>query len=156
MISQRRNKSISALMCFVVLVPAGSARGQFSFATTGYPSADQFDLGYGFTPYGGYDASGYASGYGFNPFSVAGYESVGGYGSSPYGYGVSTGRMGMGYQSAGRLYNRAYQSARPGTTTDFQPLYNMITALPGWTAPGALGALAIEFPCQHSAGPAVR
>jgi hypothetical protein len=135
MISQRWNKPISALSFCVVLAGADSARAQIGFATAGYPTVSQFGLGYGFSPFGGYDDSGYASGFGSNPFGVAGYGSVGGYGASPYGYGVGTGQIGSGYQSANGLYNRAYQAARAQTTTDFQPLYNVITALPGWNAP---------------------
>jgi hypothetical protein len=131
MISQRWIKPISLLFFCVALAAAHSARAQYGFAIAGNPSVSQLGLGYGFTPFGGYDTSSFGS----NPFGVAGYGSVGGYGSSPYGYGLGTGQIGPGYQSAGRLYNRAYQAARPQTTTDFQPLYNAITALPGWNAP---------------------
>jgi hypothetical protein len=129
--SRRWNRPILILFFCVALAAAHSARAQYGFAIAGNPSVSQLGLGYGFTPFGGYDASGFGS----NPFGVAGYGSVGGYGSSPYGYGLGTGQIGSGYQSAGRLYNRAYQAARPQTTTDFQPLYNVITALPGWNAP---------------------
>jgi hypothetical protein len=67
-----------------------------------------------------------------NPFSTSGYGLTGGYGTSPYGYGVQTGRIGPGYQGATSLYNRAYQRASPGTTVAFQPLINAITLVPGW------------------------
>ena len=121
-------------------LPGAGGRGPGSGAVrvlrrAGYPSVSQFGLGYGFTPFGGYGGSGYASGFGSNPFSVAGYGSVGGYGSSPYGYGIGNGQVGSGYRSAGQLYNHAYQVGRPQTTTSFQPLYNIITSLPGWNAP---------------------
>jgi hypothetical protein len=70
-----------------------------------------------------------------NPFGVAGYGTVGGYGGSPYGYGIRNGQLGSGYRGAGQLYNQAYQAARPQTVTNFQPLYDAITLLPGWNAP---------------------
>ena len=72
---------------------------------------------------------------GTNPISTPGYGSVGGYGVSPYGYGITNGRLGSGYQSAGGLYNRAYQAARPQTTIAYQPLINAITSLTDWNGP---------------------
>ena len=66
-----------------------------------------------------------------NPY--AGYTPfVGSYSS---GYGIRTGQIGFGYQSAGWLYQQGYQAARPQTTTTFQPLYSAITSLPGWYGP---------------------
>ena len=43
---------------------------------------------------------------------------------------------GPGYQSAGRLYNPGY--SRPQTTTNYQPLINAITLLPGWYGQGPI------------------
>jgi hypothetical protein len=82
--------------------------------------------------------SGYGVGisYGANPFAgytgtpSLGYNPLGGAG---YGYGISNGRIGAGYQAAGRLYQPYYQAARPGTTIALQPLYNLITSVPGWS-----------------------
>jgi hypothetical protein len=56
------------------------------------------------------------------------------YGFPPYGYGIGTGRVGPGYQAAGRLYNPAF--GQPQTTTNFQPLINAITLVPGWYGTG--------------------
>lgn len=75
------------------------------------------------------------SGFPSNTALGAGYGTVGGYGASPYGYGVRTGQVGSGYQSAARLYNYSYQAARPQTVTSYQPLINAITLLPGWNGP---------------------
>ncbi len=98
------------------------------------PTLDYFGLGQQSTPLGGGGNFASASGYVGNPFSTAGYGVVGGYGVSPYGYGVQTGQVASGYRPAGSLYSNVYQAARPQTTVAFQPLYNAITALPGWNS----------------------
>ncbi len=70
-------------------------------------------------------------------YGTPGYPSTGQYGAYPsYGYGVNNGRVGSGYQSAGRLYPQSYQVARPQTTIALQPLYSAITSLPGWYGGG--------------------
>ncbi len=67
--------------------------------------------------------------------TVGGYGSFGGRGTSPYswGYNVNNGQLGAGYQSAARYHLPTLPSVRPQTTIAFQPLYNAITALPGWS-----------------------
>jgi len=118
----------------LALAAGGSARGQDGLhGIPGYPSVSQFGLGYGSTPFGGFGGHSATAGLGSNPFGTAGYGSIGGYGSSPYGYGLRNGRIGSGYQPAGRLYNQAYQS-RPQTTLALQPLYDIITSVPGWSS----------------------
>ena len=69
-------------------------------------------------------------------FVVLGLESRASaqYGFAPYGYGIGNGRVGPGYQAAGRLYNPAFGQAQ--TTTNYQPLINAITLLPGWYGTG--------------------
>jgi hypothetical protein len=134
--SQLWSKPISVLGFCLTLAVAGPVRAQYGFeGVPAYPSDSQFGLGYESTPFGGFGDTGGWSGYGSNPFSVSGYGSVGGYGSSPYGYGIGNGNVGSAYQSAGRLYNHAYQAARPQTTIALQPLYNIITSVPGWNGP---------------------
>ena len=75
----------------------------------------------GVNPYAGYAGT---PGLGYNPLGGAG---------SGYGYGITNGQVGVGYRSAGRLYPQAYPAARPGTTVALQPLYNLITSVPGWS-----------------------
>jgi hypothetical protein len=104
---------------FLTLAPAvcGRAQAQYGFPgnITGYHLAGQL-----------------GSGYGVNPF--AGYGSFGGVGGVPsVGYGIRNGQLGAGYQSAGRLYQQGFQAARPQTTIVLQPLYNLITSVPGWS-----------------------
>jgi hypothetical protein len=104
----------SVLVLALGLTEPGRAGAQYGFPghIPGYPSVSQF-----------------GSGYGANPFS--GYGSFGGEPST--GYGVSNGQLGAGYQSAGRLYQQGFQATRPQTTVALQPLYDVITSLPGWS-----------------------
>jgi hypothetical protein len=51
------------------------------------------------------------------------------------GYGIRTGQVGSGYQSAYGLYRQAYSAPRAQTTVALQPLYSAITSLPGWNGP---------------------
>ena len=101
----------------------------------GYPSVGQFGLGNPSVPFGGAGGTVGSSGLGSNPFSTAGFGSAGGFGSSPYGYGVGNGQISSGYRAAGRLYSQAYRAARPQTTIALQPLYDAITSVPGWNRP---------------------
>src|SRR5271168_354047 len=112
MVSRRWNRPNAIFVSSLALLIGGSARAQIgaTLATAGYPTIGLYGRGYGST-------------------------AVGGYGAFPYGYGTGNGQVGRGYQAAGRIYNQAYQAARPQTVTNFQPLYNMITALPGWYGP---------------------
>jgi hypothetical protein len=66
---------------------------------------------------------------------TAGYGTVGGYGISPYGYGVGNGQIVAGYQPAVRLNYQGFHPTRPQTTTSFSPLFDAITSVPGWSAP---------------------
>ena len=132
MIPQRRSTMLFALFFGLILASASSAGARFGISGARYSLLSQLGRGYASMPYGGYRN---ASGFGSNMFSVAGYAAVGGYGYSPYGYGVGNGQVGSGYQSAAVLYNNAYRAGRPQTTTDFQPLMSAITSLPGWNAP---------------------
>jgi hypothetical protein len=65
------------------------------------------------------------------PGAVPGYSPV------PYGYGINNGLVGPGYQAAYLLNSRAYYGAAPQTVTDYQPLINAITSIPGWYGPQA-------------------
>jgi hypothetical protein len=132
MIPQRRSTTLFALFFGVILASASPASAWFGHSGSRYWLLSQLGRGFASMPYGGYRN---ASGFGSNVFSVAGYAAVGGYGYSPYGYGVRNGQVGSGYQSAAVLYNNAYRAGRPQTTTDFQPLMSAITSLPGWNAP---------------------
>lgn len=58
------------------------------------------------------------------------------YPGTPYGYQITNGRIGPGYGAAYGLNARAY-AARGGTVTDYQPLINAITSIPGWYGPAA-------------------
>jgi hypothetical protein len=133
MILQRRSATLFALFFCMILASASSAGERFGFFSGArFWLLSQLGRGYASMPYGGYRN---ASGFGSNMFSVAGYAAVGGYGYSPYGYGVRNGQVGSGYQSAAGLYSNAFRAGRPQTTTDFQPLMSAITSLPGWNAP---------------------
>ena len=132
MIPQQRGTLLFALFFGLILASASSAGARFGISGARYSLLSQLGRGYASLPYGGYRN---ASGFGSNMFSVAGYAAVGGYGYSPYGYGVGNGQVGSGYQSAAVLYNNAYRAGRPQTTTNFQPLMSAITSLPGWNAP---------------------
>jgi hypothetical protein len=119
MMSRHARNVILALVVALTTSAARSSRAQYAFdGTPGYSSGGALGVGYG-----------------SNPFSVAGYGTVGGYGISPYGYGIGNGRVGRGYWSAAGLYNGAYLAGRPQTVTNYQPLMNAITLLPGWNAP---------------------
>jgi hypothetical protein len=124
--------------CFAAALCLSIASGNNARAQIGLPglpdnpTLEYFGLGEQSTPLSGSGDFTNASGYFGNPFSTAGYGSVGGYGISPYGYGVETGQVASGYQPAGFLYSNVYQGARPRTTVAYQPLYDAITAVPGW------------------------
>jgi hypothetical protein len=67
--------------------------------------------------------------------SVGGYN-YGGIGVNPaLGYGIRTGQVGPGYQSAYGLYRQSYAVPPARTTIALQPLYSAITSLPGWDGP---------------------
>jgi hypothetical protein len=119
MMPRHSSKVISGLVVCLIVLAAASIRAQYGFdGTPGYSIGSQVGLGYG-----------------SNPFSVAGYGVTGGYGISPYGYGIGNGQVGRGYQSAAQLYNRAYRAGGAQTVTNYQPLMNLITLLPGWNGP---------------------
>jgi hypothetical protein len=113
MISRPWSVILSLLVLTLAAAAGERAWAQFGVGgfSAGYPSAGAFGSGYVGNSYGGYGG-----------FSAA-------------GYGVRSGRIGPGYQSAGRLYQMGYQAARPQTTVAFQPLYNAITLVPGWYGP---------------------
>jgi hypothetical protein len=119
MMSRHASKAISAVIFCRTAWTAVSTTAQY-----GYGGAAGYSLG-----------SQYRLGYGSNPFSVAGYGTVGGYGISLYGYGIGNGRVGRGYQAAAGLYGGAFQLGRAQKVTNYQPLINTITSLPGWNAP---------------------
>ncbi len=132
----RWNSLVTALALCLALAIAGSARAQSGLhGIPGYPSASQFGLGNSTVPLGGPGGAVGSSGFGSNPLSTAGFGSPGGIGSAPYGYGLANGQITSGYRAAGRLYSQAYQAARPQTTIALQPLYDIITSVPGWNRP---------------------
>jgi hypothetical protein len=133
MLFQRLITGFCALAFCMSLASGNVARAQIGLpGLPDNPTLDYFGLGESSTPLSaGGDSTG-VSGYFGNPFSTAGYGSIGGYGISPYGYGVETGQVASGYQPAGFLYSNVYQGARPRTTVAYQPLYDAITAVPGW------------------------
>ncbi len=65
------------------------------------------------------------------PGAVPGYSPV------PYGYRINNGLVGPGYQAAYRLNPQSYYGAAQQTVTDYQPLINAITSIPGWYGPPA-------------------
>jgi hypothetical protein len=137
MSSRRCNKPISALVFCLAVWAADSCKARYGSIGAGHVLVSQVGMGHAATPFGGRGNYGAVSGAGSSPFSMAGYGWVGGYGTSPYGYGygVQNGQVGPGYYAASQLYGRAYQPARSGTVTNFQPLMSAITSLPGWNAP---------------------
>ncbi len=68
-----------------------------------------------------------------------GYPGAGYSYRAPYGYQINNGRVGSGYQAAYGLSQRAYMRAAPLTVTNYQPLINAITSLPGWNEPAGHG-----------------
>ena len=137
----RRLVTVVTAMALLLSISGGTiARAQIGLpGLPENPTLDYFGLGEQSTPLAGSGDFSSASGFVGNPFSTAGYGSVGGYGISPYdygvspyGYGVQTGQVASGYRPAGSLYSNVYQGARPQTTVNYQPLFNAITALPGW------------------------
>ena len=133
MFIQRLIGGLTAVAFCLLFASANGARAQIGLpGLPANPTLQYFGLGEQSAPVGGSGNFAGASGYFGNPFSTAGYGTVGGYGISPYGYGVQTGQVASGYRPAGFLYSNVYQAARPQTTVSFQPLYNAITALPGW------------------------
>jgi hypothetical protein len=85
-------------------------------------------------------------GLGYNPLGAAG---------SGYGYGITNGQVGVGYRSAGRLYPQSYPAARPGTTVALQPLYDLITSVPGWSGSGRTHRARHRLRTQPSVAPSV-
>src|SRR5262249_37669746 len=69
-------------------------------------------------PYGSYTGSSF----GQSPYVGAGYR-----------YGVSNGQIGVGYPFNGLPHQQAIQNIRPQTTVALQPLYDIITSVPGWS-----------------------
>jgi hypothetical protein len=133
MFSQRVKTGMWAMALSAALASWNSARAQIGLpGLPDNPTLDYFGLGESSTPLSGGGDLGGASGYVGNPFSTDGYGSIGGYGVSPYGYGVQTGQIASGYQPAGFLYSNVFQGARPRTSVSYQPLYDAITAVPGW------------------------
>ena len=130
----RRLVTVVKVMALLLSISGGIiARAQIGLpGLPENPTLDYFGLGEQSTPLAGSADFSSASDFVGNPFSTAGYGSVGGYGISPYGYGVQTGQVASGYRPAGSLYSNVYQAARPQTTVNYQPLFNAITALPGW------------------------
>lgn len=58
----------------------------------------------------------------------------------PYGYGIGNGRVAPGYRAAyglNRGYGHGFSVPRQQTVTDYQPLINAITSIPGWYGPSA-------------------
>jgi len=53
----------------------------------------------------------------------------------PYGYQINNGGIGAGYRAAYGLNQRAYAASAPLTVTNYQPLINAITSVPGWYGP---------------------
>jgi hypothetical protein len=93
---------------------------------------------YGNLGYGGFGTTPYSYGYGgfgTTPYSY-GYGGGLGYGvgSFPgYGYGVSSGTLGTGYQAATPFLRGSNPaSTAPQTRTALQPVYDLITGVPGW------------------------
>jgi hypothetical protein len=127
---------LSALLLFLVLTGGGKARAQVAFgAVPGYPTVSEFGLGYEATPFGGFGGTSTGWDLGSNPFSTAGYGTVGGYGISPYGYGVGNGQITRGYQPSIRLNYQGFHPTRPQTTQAWSPLFDAVTSVPGWSAP---------------------
>lgn len=60
---------------------------------------------------------------------------------APYGYQIRNGQIGPGYQAAYGLHQRAYMTAAPMTVTNYQPMINAITSIPGWYGPPAAGPM---------------
>jgi hypothetical protein len=58
-----------------------------------------------------------------------------GYPNPSYGYQINNGQVGLGYQAAYGLRQGSARSSAPLTVTDFQPLINAITQVPGWYGP---------------------
>ena len=77
--------------------------------------------------------------YGYQTGGINPYSSLGGQGVSSYsgGYNVGNGQLGAGYRSANRFQRQTLPTSRPLTTVNFQPLYNAITLLPGWSGSGS-------------------
>jgi hypothetical protein len=137
MFFQRSIAGFSPVALCLLLAGGNCARGQIGLpGLPENPTLKYFGLGEQSARLGGGGNFASASGYVGNLFSTAGYGTVGGYGTSPYGYGVQTGQVASGFRPAGSLYSNIYQAARPQTTVTFQPLYNAITALPGWNRSG--------------------
>ena len=133
MFSRRVKTGMWAMALCVALASWNGARAQIGLpGLPDNPTLDYFGLGESSTPLSGGGDFGGASGYFGNPFSTDGYGSIGGYGVSPYGYGVQTGQIASGYQPAGFLYSNVFQGAQPRTSVSYQPLYDAITAVPGW------------------------
>jgi hypothetical protein len=89
--------------------------------------------GFGVSPYV-YGALGGFGGFGVSPYVYGGFGGFGGYGGygySGFGYNLSNGQVGPGYLATNRLFTPTIAPVRQ-TTVSLQPLYNAITAIPGW------------------------
>ncbi len=110
MTSRRWATLVSGLVFSLTLATAGSARAQFGFqGIPGQPSVSQFELGYG---------TGNAPG--ISPFDCGSLRGV-----CSDGFGVISVYPHPGY---GLSYGR-----RPQTTTSYQSVYDVVTAVPGWS-----------------------
>lgn len=79
----------------------------------GYPNVGQFEsYGVGGGSYGGLGASSF-------------------YGS---GYGIGSGQVGTGYRAANQFSRPPLLNTASRTTTNYGPLFNAITSIPGWNA----------------------
>ena len=75
------------------------------------------------------------------------YPSAGYSYSAPYGYQIHNGRNGPSHQAAYGLNQQAYRTAAPLTVTNYQPLINAITSIPGWYRPVGHGPVSpVERP----------
>src|SRR4051812_19222170 len=115
MTSRRRHAPLPITVLGLALVAAGHARAQYG-------------QGYDYNSFGGYGSAPFGTG----SYGTTGYGYFNGFGGSQYsGYSVGNGQIGGAYQSTGQLYQQAFQTARPQTTTSIQPLYSAVTSLPG-------------------------
>lgn len=134
----RTRRSFHLLAAAVLGVAAtGLSEARAQFGGIRAPTAGRF--GGGFSSLGGQYGSGMGYGGGGGGAGQYGsgvsYGGLGGFGAGPsYGYGINSGQVGPGYQSAYGLNRRAYTSSAR-TTVALQSLYSAITSLPGWSGP---------------------
>src|SRR5271166_2901504 len=129
MTSRRLSTLSSILVVGLALAAPGAARAQSGLQGSSRNSSfSQFGLGYG----AGID-------FGTTPFSYgtpggAAYGGLGGIGVSPYSpFGLNNSQVGGVYQSASWSNLLPVPYTRPQATTALQPVYNIITSLPGWS-----------------------